>query len=231
MELMLGADAPARLRHARVAIFGLGGVGGYVAEGLARCGVGTLGLIDRDLISLSNINRQILALDSTLGRPKAEVAAERIRDIDPSITTRVHMLFYTRETADAFDLTEYDYIVDAVDTVTAKLELITRAFHAGIPIISSMGTGNKLDPTALRVMDIYDTSFDPLARIMRKELRRRGIPRLKVVCSAEEALRPRGSAPAPNDTGRRDTPGSVSFVPSVAGLIIAGEVARDIMGL
>ncbi len=220
-----------KLRRSSVIIFGLGGVGGYAAEALARGGVGTLGLVDRDTVSLSNINRQILALQSTLGRPKVEVAAQRLRDINPDIVLHPYKLFYTRETADTIELAAYDYVVDAVDTVTAKLELIVRAHEAGVPVISSMGTGNKLHPTAFEVADLYSTSFDPLARIMRKELRKRGVEHLKVVYSKEPAMRPLGAAEVPPEAGRRDTPGSLSFVPPVAGLILAGEVIRDLAGI
>lgn len=231
-ELLLGADAMAKLRAARVAVFGLGGVGGYVVEALARSGVGALDLVDHDTVSLSNLNRQILATRESVGRYKADAAAERVLSINPECVVRAHKCFYLPETAAAFDFSDYDYVVDAVDTVTAKLTLIEAARAAGTPVISSMGTGNKLDPTAFRVADISQTSVCPLARIMRKELRKRGIEHLKVVYSPEDPLRPRGAVPeADRDSGRRDIPGSVAFVPSAAGLILAGEVIRELCGL
>ena len=227
-ELLLGPDALARLRKARVAVFGLGGVGGYVVEALARCGIGALDLIDHDTISESNLNRQILATTETIGQPKAEAAAARVRAIAPDCKVRAFQTLYLPDTADQFDFTQYDYIVDAVDTVTAKLLLAERAQAAGTPIISSMGTGNKLDPTALRVADIYETEICPLARIMRKECRKRGIEHLKVVYSEEEPIEPQEII---REGSRRALPGSVSFVPSAAGLTIAGAVIRDIAGI
>ena len=223
---LLGEEAMDRLAGSRVAVFGVGGVGGYVVEALARSGVGALDICDKDRVDITNLNRQIIALHSTVGRMKVEVAAERIRDIAPECRVVQHPVFYLPDTADRFDFTEYDYVVDAVDTVTAKLSLIQRAKEAGVPIISSMGAGNKLDPASFRVADIYATSVCPLAKVMRRECRKRGIESLKVVYSTEEALVPRESR-AGDDT-RRSTPGSVAFVPSVAGLIIAGEVVRDI---
>ncbi len=226
-ELLLGAQAMDKLKKARVAVFGIGGVGGYVVEALARSGIGALDLIDKDVISLTNINRQIIALHSTVGQPKAQVAAARVKDINPDCVVRTYDTFFTHETADEFDFSQYDYVVDAIDTVTGKLALVMKAKEAATPIISSMGTGNKLDPTAFEVTDIYKTSFCPLARIMRKELKKRGVDRLKVVYSREEALTPVGETEEP-DPGRRSVPGSVAFVPSAAGLILAGEVIRDI---
>ena len=227
-ELLLGADGMEKLKRARVAVFGIGGVGGYVVEALARVGIGALDLIDNDVISLTNINRQIIALHSTVGLPKTDVMAARVRDINPECEVRTYQTFYGPDTAEEFDFAQYDYIIDAIDTVTGKLALAVNAQKANTPIISSMGTGNKLDPTAFTVTDIYKTSFCPLARIMRKELRKRGIERLKVVYSQEEALTPEGvTEELPQ--GRRSIPGSVSFVPSAAGLILAGEVIKDIV--
>ena len=227
-ELLLGADGMEKLKRARVAVFGIGGVGGYVVEALARVGIGALDLIDNDVISLTNINRQIIALHSTVGLPKTDVMAARVRDINPECEVRTYQMFYGPDTAEQFDFAQYDYIIDAIDTVTGKLALAVNAQKANTPIISSMGTGNKLDPTAFTVTDIYKTSFCPLARIMRKELRKRGIERLKVVYSEEEALTPEGvTEELPQ--GRRSIPGSVSFVPSAAGLILAGEVIKDIV--
>lgn len=234
-QLLLGTDAMAKLRRSRVAVFGLGGVGGYVVESLARSGIGALDLVDHDQVSLTNLNRQIFATRSTIGMSKAQAAAARVRDIDPEIAVSVHEMFYLPETAAHFDFAQYDYIVDAIDTVTGKLALAQQAQAAGVPIISSMGTGNKLDPTRFQVADISQTSVCPLARIMRKECRKRGIHHLKVVYSTEEPLSP---IPVPNDPasdelpeGRRALPGSVAFVPSVAGLIIAAEVIKDLAGL
>ena len=229
-RLLLGNAAMEKLKNARVAVFGLGGVGGYVVEALARSGIGALDLVDHDTISLTNINRQLLATHSTLGKSKAQAAADRVRDIDPSIRVTVHETFYLPETAGQFDFTQYAYIVDAIDTVTGKLMLIQQAQECGTPIISSMGTGNKLDPTGFRVSDIAETRGCPLARIMRKECKKRGIRKLKVVWSDEEPI------PSSLDgleeelpEGRRALPGSVAFVPSVAGLIIAGEVIKDLV--
>ncbi len=227
-ELLLGADGMEKLKRARVAVFGIGGVGGYAVEALARAGIGALDLIDNDVISLTNINRQIIALHSTVGLPKTDVMAARVKDINPECEVRTYQTFYGPDTAEQFDFAQYDHIIDAIDTVTGKLALAVNAQKANTPIISSMGTGNKLDPTAFTVTDIYKTSFCPLARIMRKELRKRGIERLKVVYSQEEALTPEGvTEELPQ--GRRSIPGSVSFVPSAAGLILAGEVIKDIV--
>ena len=229
-RLLLGADAMARLAACRVAVFGIGGVGGYVVEALARSGIGALDLIDSDRISLSNLNRQLFATHSTVGRYKVDVAEERIRDINPDCTVRTYKVFFLPETRDQFDFTAYDYVVDAIDTVAGKLALVQQAQQAGTPVISAMGAGNKLDPAAFRVADIYDTSVCPLARIMRSECRKRGIDRLKVVYSTEPPLIPETDPTAVDELnpGRRTLPGSVAFVPSAAGLVIAGEVVRDL---
>ena len=226
--MLLGENALERLQKARVAVFGIGGVGGYTVEALARAGIGALDLIDHDTVSLSNINRQILATHSTVGMEKVEAARLRILDINPGCHVVTHPVFYTPETADRFDFTQYDYIVDAIDTVTGKLQLVQRAMEAGTPIISCMGTGNKLDASAFRVSDISKTTMCPLARIMRKELGKRGIKHLKVVYSQEEALSPTGWEEEAAALGKRQIPGSVSFVPGAAGLILAGEVVKDI---
>ncbi len=237
---LLGEEAMERLAASRVAVFGIGGVGGYVVEALARSGIGALDLVDDDRVCPSNINRQIIATTSTVGRHKVDVAEERLRDINPAIRIRGWRTFFGPETAAQFDFSVYDYVVDAIDTVTGKLELISRARAADVPVISSMGAGNKLDPTAFEVCDIYRTTVCPLARVMRRECRKRGIDHLKVVYSREIPLAPltldediaEEDAPAP-DSGRdpsrrRSVPGSIAFVPSVAGLIIAGEVVRDL---
>ncbi|MBO5789218.1 MAG: tRNA threonylcarbamoyladenosine dehydratase [Clostridia bacterium] len=233
-EMLLGKKAIEKLKGARVAVFGVGGVGGYTVEALARAGVGTLDLIDSDRVSLSNINRQIIALHSTVGELKVDVAKKRVEDINPHAVVHTHSIFYLEDTASQFCLSDYDYIVDAIDTVAGKLTLICGAHEAGVPIISSMGAGNKLDPTAFRVADIYDTAVCPLAKVMRTELRRRKIPSLKVVYSEELPLSPvPDSADQTQDqtSPRRSTPGSISFVPSVVGLIIAGEVIKDLTGV
>ena len=227
-QMLLGTEALERLRNARVAVFGIGGVGGYTVEALARSGVGQLDLIDSDSVSVSNINRQILATHSTVGLPKVEAARRRILDINPDCVVRTHQVFYTPETASLFDFTEYNYIVDAIDTVTGKLQLAERARDAETPIISCMGTGNKLDAAAFEVSDISKTTMCPLARIMRKELGKRGIRHMKVVYSKEEALTPTGWEEEAAALGKRQIPGSVAFVPGVAGLILAGEVIKDI---
>ena len=224
--LLFGNEGMKRVFAARVAVFGIGGVGGHAAEAIARAGVGEIHLIDADTVSETNINRQAVALFSTVGRDKVDVMMERILDINPSAKVITHKMFYSKETADAIDLSIFDYVVDAIDTVSAKLELIVRAKDAGIPIISSMGAGNKLDPTRFEVADIYKTSVCPLARVMRGELKKRGIKSLKVVYSKEEPIRA-----VANDTAPRHAPGSVSFVPSVVGLIIAGEVVRTLAGM
>ena len=243
-EILFGAEAMQRLHDARVAVFGVGGIGGYVVEALARSGVGTLDIIDDDKVCLSNLNRQIIATHATLGRYKVDAARERILSINPDCVVYAHKTFYTPETAAQFDFAQYDYVVDAIDTVTGKLELVEQAEKAGVPIISSMGAGNKLDPTAFEVADIYETSVCPLARVMRRELKKRGIKKLKVVYSKEPAMTPiddmavscRANCICPPGTERtctqrRQVPGSNAFVPPVAGLIIAGEVVKDIAGL
>ena len=226
--MLLGEDALEKLQKARVAVFGIGGVGGYTVEALARAGIGQIDLIDSDTVSVSNINRQILATHSTVGMPKVEAGKKRILDINPNCIVRTHQVFYTPETADRFDFTQYSYIVDAIDTVTGKLQLVQRAKEAGTPIICCMGTGNKLDASAFEVEDIAKTTMCPLARIMRKELGKRGIRHLKVVYSKEEALTPTGWEEEARLLGKRQIPGSVSFVPGAAGLILAGEVIKDI---
>ena len=226
--MLLGEAAVEKLTKARVAIFGIGGVGGYTLEALARAGIGQLDLIDSDTVSRSNINRQILATQSTVGMPKVEAGKRRVLDINPDCQVRTWEIFYTPETADQFDFTEFDYIVDAIDTVTGKLQLVKAAQEAGTPIISCMGTGNKLDASAFEVSDISKTTMCPLARIMRKELSKRGIKHLKVVYSKEEALSPTGWEEEAKLLGKRQIPGSVAFVPGTAGLILAGEVIKDL---
>ena len=227
-ELLLGSDAMERLYQARVAVFGIGGVGGYAVEALARSGIGTLDLFDHDTVSLTNLNRQIIATHTTVGMPKVEAARQRILSINPNAIVNAHQVFYTPDTADQFDFTRYDYIIDAIDTVTGKLCIIENAVAVNVPVISCMGTGNKLDASALQVTDISKTTFCPLARIMRKELRKRGINHLKVVCSTEEALTPVGAEEEAASLGKRTLPGSTAFVPGAAGLILAGEVIRDL---
>ena len=229
-EMLLGRDAIEKLHSARVAVFGLGGVGGYAVEALARSGVGSLDLIDSDIVSISNLNRQILAAHSTVGMLKVDAARQRVLDINPACVVRTYPIFYTPETADSFDFTQYDYIVDAIDTVTGKLALVERAKAAGTPIICCMGTGNKLDASAFQVADISKTSMCPLARVMRKELSKRGIRHLKVVYSQEEAITPTGWEEEAAALGKRQIPGSVAFVPGAAGLLLAGEVVRDLTG-
>lgn len=244
--MLLGEEAIERLKKARVAVFGVGGVGGYVVEALVRAGVGAVDLVDNDVVCESNLNRQIIATRSNLGRAKVEVMAERIGDINPQCQVRTYQCFYLPENSGSFDFSQYDYVVDAIDTVTGKIQLVMQAREADIPIISSMGTGNKLNPTQLEVTDIYKTSVCPLAKVMRRELKVRGVKELKVVYSKEEPLTPlilkkenadacvtiegaEGKNGAENSAGvRRATPGSVSFVPSVAGLIIASEVIKDL---
>jgi tRNA A37 threonylcarbamoyladenosine dehydratase len=240
-QLLLGKEAMEKLSSSTVAVFGIGGVGTYVVEALARCGVGNFALFDDDKVCITNINRQLIATRKTIGRKKVEVMAERIKDINPKANIATYQVFYMPDNADEFDLSSYDYIVDAVDTVTAKIELIVRAKKNNIPIISSMGAGNKLNPTAFEVADIYKTSVDPLAKVLRHELKRRGIENLKVVYSKEKPLTPiceedscKDSCVCPPGTTRKCTqrraiPGSVSFVPSAAGLIIASEVVKDII--
>ena len=231
-EFLLGKAGMEKLRKCRVAVFGLGGVGGYAVEALARSGIGALDLVDHDTVSLTNLNRQIIATRQTVGMPKAQVAAERVRSIDPDIQVNALCTFFHPDTAQQFDFQNYDYVIDAIDTVTGKLALITAAKAVGTPIICAMGAGNKLDPTAFQVADIYETSVCPLARIMRKECRKRGIDKLKVVYSQEEpilcTLPPDDPAWAELPEGRNALPGSCAFVPSVMGLIIAGEVIKDL---
>lgn len=232
-RLLLGKNGIERLRNARVAIFGLGGVGGHAVEALARSGIGQLDLIDDDTVSLTNLNRQLLATHSSIGKYKVDVAAQRIRDIDPTIQIRTYKTFYLPETAQQFDFSQYDYVLDAIDTVTGKLALIAQAKAAGTPIISCMGTGNKLDSTAFEVADISKTSGCALARIMRKECAKRGIKGVKVVYSKELPLTPEEDPDDPIEpqregSSRRSTPGSTAFVPAVAGLIMAGEVIKDL---
>ena len=226
--MLLGEEAVQRLANARVAVFGIGGVGGYTVEALARAGIGAIDLIDNDDVSLSNINRQILATHSTVGMAKVEAGKARILDIHPDCQVTCHRLFFSADTAPQFDFTQYDYIVDAIDTVTGKLALVEKAVAAGTPIICCMGTGNKLDPSRFEVADISKTTMCPLARIMRKELGKRGIKHLKVVYSKEEALTPTGWEEEARMLGKRQIPGSVSFVPGAAGLVLAGEVIKDI---
>ena len=240
-ELLLGKEAMNKLENSRVAVFGIGGVGGYVCESLVRSGVGSFDLIDDDKVCLTNLNRQIIATRKTVGQYKTEVMRDRILEINPKADVRIHQCFYLPENASDFDFSEYDYVVDAVDTVTAKIELIMRAKESGTPIISSMGAGNKLDASAFRVADIYKTKVCPLAKVMRRELKKRGVKKLKVVYSEEQPIRPiedmaiscRSHCICPPGakhkcTERRDIPGSVAFVPSVVGLIIAGEVIKDL---
>lgn len=240
-ELLFGTEAMERLEQSRVAVFGIGGVGGYTVEALVRSGVGAIDLIDDDKVCLTNLNRQIIATRSTVGQYKVDVMRDRILDINPKCKVEVHKCFYLPETKDAFDFSGYSYVVDAVDTVTAKLQLVMEAQEHGVPIISSMGAGNKLNPAMFEVADIYSTSVCPLAKVMRRELKKRGVKKLKVVYSKEQPVRPmedmalscRTNCICPPDTEhkcteRRDIPGSTAFVPSVAGLIIASEVIKDL---
>ena len=242
-QLLFGEEAMERLYGARVAVFGVGGVGGYTVEALARSGVGTLDLVDDDRVCLTNLNRQILATRKTVGQYKVDVARERVLDINPNARVFTYKTFYGPETAGQFDFTQYDYVVDAIDTVTGKLALVEQAWAAGVPIISCMGAGNKLDPAAFEVADIYQTSVCPLARVMRRELKRRGVQKLKVVYSKEPPLTPiedlsiscRAHCVCPPGTARncaqrRQVPGSNAFVPAAAGLVLAGEVVRDLTG-
>lgn len=223
--LLLGEEKLNKLKNSTVAVFGVGGVGGYVAEALARSGIGHIVLVDKDVVSLTNLNRQVIALHSTVGKPKTEVMASRIKDINPNTVVEVKDCFYLPETSGEFDFSKYDYVVDAIDTVTGKIELVMQAISCNTPIISSMGTGNKLDPTAFEVADIYKTSVCPLARVMRYELKKRGIKKLKVVYSKEKPITPNENAEC-DKAGK--TVGSIAFVPSVAGLIIASEVVKDL---
>ena len=227
-QLLLGNENMEKLANARVAVFGVGGVGGYVVEALVRSGVGTIDLIDDDDVSLSNINRQIIATTRTVGRPKVEVAKERILEINPDAKVNIYKTFYLPENKEMFDFSQYDYVVDAIDTVTGKISLVMQAKEANVPIISSMGAGNKLNPAMFEVADIYKTSVCPLAKVMRRELKKRGIKKLKVVYSKEEPITPLPSDEK-NEAGRRSIPGSNAFVPSVVGLIIASEVIKDII--
>ncbi len=240
-QLLLGQEGIANLDKAKVAIFGIGGVGGYAVEALVRSGVKSFVLVDDDKVCLTNLNRQIIATRKTVGKYKTEVMRDRILEINPNAEVEIKNCFFLPETADQFDFSEYDYVIDAVDTVTAKLEIVMQAKKAGVPVISSMGAGNKLDPTKFEVADIYKTSICPLARVMRRECKKRGIKKLKVVYSTEKSMRPledmsiscRNHCICPPGaqhkcTERRDIPGSVAFVPSVAGLIIAGEVIKDL---
>lgn len=227
-EALLGTAAVEKLHRSHVAIFGVGGVGGYTVEALARSGIGHLSLIDPDDVGLSNINRQILATHASLGMLKVEAARKRVLDINPAAKVDAYPIFFTPETADGIDLTQFDYIVDAIDTVTGKLCLVERAIEAKVPIISCMGAGNKLDGTAFRVADISKTSVCPLARIMRKELKKRGISHLKVVFSTEDAIKPAGMEEEAAAIGKRQIPGSTSYIPGIAGLLLAGEVIKDL---
>ncbi len=236
--LLVGDEGMEKLKNAKVAVFGVGGVGGYVVEALARSGIGTLELIDNDRVSLTNINRQIIAAHSTIGRYKVDVAKERILDINPAAAVNTHQTFFLPETASEFNFYDYDYVVDAIDTVTGKIALVMEAHGTNTPIISSMGAGNKLDAASFMVADIYETSVCPLAKVMRRELKKRGIDKLKVVYSQEKPIVPKNDTSVINDSQETDTdvrkrqiPGSVSFVPSVAGLILAGEVIREIAGI
>ena len=241
-ELLFGKEAMEKLWRSRVAVFGIGGVGGYAVEALARSGIGALDLIDDDRVCLTNINRQIYATRKTVGKHKVDIAAERIAEINPAITVKTYKTFYTPKTTEQFDFKQYDYIIDAIDTVTGKIELVLQAQKSGVPIISSMGAGNKLDPTAFEVADIYETSICPLARVMRRELKKRNVPALKVVYSKEPPMTPiedmaiscKAHCICPPGTvrkctERRQVPGSNAFVPSVVGLIIAGEVLKDLI--
>lgn len=232
-ELLLGREAMDKLAETRVAVFGVGGVGGYVCEALVRSGVGAFDLIDNDTVSLTNLNRQIIATRKTIGRYKTEVMKERILDINPEADVQIHNCFFLPENADEFDFTQYDYVVDAVDTVTAKISIIMKAKEAGVKVISSMGAGNKIDASMFRVSDIYKTKVCPLAKVMRRELKKRGVKKLKVVYSEEQPIQPENNYVCPPEeldkmAGRRAIPGSTAFVPSVAGLIIAGEVVKDL---
>ncbi len=243
-ELLLGHEAMEKLENSRVAVFGVGGVGGYVCEALVRSGVGKFDLIDDDKVCLTNINRQIIATRKTVGKYKTEVMKERMMEINPKVLVEIHNCFFLPENADEFPFEEYDYVVDAVDTVTAKIALVMKCKEKNIPIISSMGAGNKFDASAFRVADIYKTNVCPLAKVMRRELKKRGVKKLKVVYSEEKPTRPiedmaiscRTNCICPPGaehkcTERRDIPGSLAFVPSVAGLIIAGEVVKDLTGV
>ncbi|MCR5676164.1 MAG: tRNA threonylcarbamoyladenosine dehydratase [Lachnospiraceae bacterium] len=226
-ELLLGTEAIESLHKKRVAVFGIGGVGGYVCEALVRSGIGAFDLIDDDRVCLTNLNRQIIATTKTVGKYKVEVMRDRMLEINPDAKVTIHQCFFLPENADDFPFHEYDYVVDAVDTVTAKIELILRAQSAGVPVISAMGAGNKLDAGKLKIADIYDTKTCPLARVMRRELKKRNVRSLKVVYSDEQPVRP--AETQQDRTERRSVPGSTAFVPAVAGLLIAGEIVRDLI--
>ena len=228
-EKLIGTEAVDILGNSRVAVFGLGGVGGYVVEGLVRAGVGSLDLIDNDTVSESNLNRQIIATSDNIGTKKTEAAMKRVLSINPECRVTVHNMFILPENADEFDFGQFDYVVDAIDTIAGKMAIIERSSEAGVRVISSMGTGNKLDPTAFKVADIYETKTCPLAKVIRKECRKRGIEKLKVVYSEEEAIKPEPVTEEALPPGKKSVPGSISFVPSAAGLIIAGEVIKDLI--
>lgn len=221
--LLLGKASVERLARKRVAVFGVGGVGGFVCEGLVRAGIGAIDIVDKDIVALSNINRQLISLHSTVGKNKVDVLEERLKDINKNLIIKKYKCFFLPETSETFDFREYDYVVDAIDTVTGKIELILKAKEAGVPIISAMGAGNKLEPAGFQVSDIYKTSVCPLARVMRRELKKRGVDKLKVVYSKEEPIKPQF------EEGEEVVPGSISFVPPVVGLIIAGEVVKDLI--
>ena len=221
--LLLGKASVERLARKRVAVFGVGGVGGFVCEGLVRAGIGAIDIVDKDIVALSNINRQLIALHSTVGKNKVDVLEERLKDINKNLIIKKYKCFFLPETSETFDFREYDYVVDAIDTVTGKIELILKAKEVGVPIISAMGAGNKLEPAGFQVSDIYKTSVCPLARVMRRELKKRGVDKLKVVYSKEEPIKPQF------EEGEEVVPGSISFVPPVVGLIIAGEVVKDLI--
>lgn len=226
-ELLIGTSGVEKLANSRVAVFGIGGVGGHTVEALVRSGIGTIDIIDNDEVALTNLNRQIIATHSTIGMAKVDAMEQRIKDINPDCVVNKHQCFFLPETRSQFDFSQYDYVVDAVDTVTAKLELVMACNETGTPIISSMGAGNKLDPSRFEVADIYKTSVCPLAKVMRRELKKRQIKKLKVVYSKEEAIKPKLEG-VEEETNKRSLPGSTAFVPSVAGLIIAGEVIKDL---
>ena len=221
--LLLGTASVERLARKRVAVFGVGGVGGFVCEGLVRAGIGAIDIVDKDIVAISNINRQLIALHSTVGKNKVDVLEERLKDINKNLIIKKYKCFFLPETSETFDFREYDYVVDAIDTVTGKIELILKAKEAGVPIISAMGAGNKLEPAGFQVSDIYKTSVCPLARVMRRELKKRGVDKLKVVYSKEEPIKPQF------EEGEKVVPGSISFVPPALGLIIAGEVVKDLI--
>ena len=233
-EMLLGREAVEKLARSRVAVFGIGGVGGYVVEALVRSGIGAIDVVDNDVIGAGNKSRQVIATCENIGRNKVDEAEKRIRSINPDCIVRTYKTFFLPETASVFDFADYDYVADAIDTVTGKLALIENAVKAGVPVISSMGAGNKTDPTAFRVADIYDTRVCPLAKIMRRECRKRGIEKLKVVYSEEQPVKPvfseKSDEEKESSVRRRDVPGSISFVPSVAGLVMAGEIIKDLTG-